>query len=185
MAIIFCYNNIIIVLASREECELFAVGDKVVYPMHGAGIIEAIEEHEIFGEMQRYYVMTMPHGSMRVMIPLKNEKTIGLRGVITEKELPKITAVLRGKRSPAPANWNRRFNANLAKIKSGNIYEVAEVVRNLSLQDKVKKLSTGERRLLDSARQILLSELGLATNKEPALMEKWLNTVFTENTPGD
>ena len=127
---------------------MLAIGDKVVYPMHGAGVIEAVEDHEVLGQLQTYYILTMPYGGMRVMIPMKNADNVGLREVIGEPEVPKVIDVLRTPPVQINANWNRRFNVNLAKIKSGNIFEVAEVVRNLMLQDKVKKLSTGERRLL-------------------------------------
>lgn len=161
---------------------MLAIGDKVVYPMHGAGVIEAVEEHEVLGQRQTYYILTMPYGGMRVMIPMKNAENVGLREVIGEPEVSKVVDVLKNAPIQLNANWNRRFNVNLSKIKSGNIYEVAEVVRNLMLQDKVKKLSTGERRLLDTARQILVSELVLACGKDLCSVELWLDTMFQENT---
>ncbi len=141
---------------------MFNVGDKVVYPMHGAGIIEAIEEREILGERQRYYIMRLPIGDMKVMIPTNNVAGVGLREVIDKEEVQKVLEVLRAQRSKMSSNWNRRYRANLEKIKSGDIYEVAEVVRNLTLRDKEKGLSTGERKMLENARQILISELVLA-----------------------
>jgi CarD family transcriptional regulator len=164
---------------------VLAIGDKVVYPMHGAGVIEAVEEHEVLGQRQFYYILTMPYGGMKVMIPMKNAESVGLREVIGEPEVPKVVDVLRNAPVQMNANWNRRFNVNLSKIKSGNIFEVAEVVRNLMLQDKVKKLSTGERRLLDTARQILVSELVLVCNKDLCSVEQWLDQLFQENTPGN
>lgn len=164
---------------------MLSVGDKVVYPMHGAGVIEAVEEHEVLGERQNYYILTMPYGGMRVMIPLKNADSVGLREVITEPEVPKVIDILRTAPIQSNANWNRRFNCHLSKIKSGNIYEVAEVVRSLMIQDKAKKLSTGERRLLDTARQILVSELVLACDKDLGSVEEWIDGLFQENTPGN
>ena len=164
---------------------MLAIGDKVVYPMHGAGVIEAVEEHEVLGLRQHYYILTMPYGGMRVMIPMKNADNVGLREVIGEPDVPKVIDVLRTAPLQSNANWNRRFNANLSKIKSGNIFEVAEVVRNLMIQDQVKKLSTGERRLLDTARQILVSELVLACNMELCSVEAWIDGLFHENTPGN
>lgn len=164
---------------------MLAIGDKVVYPMHGAGVIEAVEEHEVLGQRQIYYILTMPYGGMRVMIPMKNADNVGLREVIGQPEVSKVIDVLRNAPIQINANWNRRFNINLAKIKSGNIYEVAEVVRNLILQDKVKKLSTGERRLLDTARQILVSELVLACDKDLGSVEAWIDGLFCEDTPGN
>jgi CarD family transcriptional regulator len=141
---------------------MFNIGDKVVYPMHGAGIIEAIEEKEVLGERNQYYIMRLPIGDMRVMIPTRNVDEIGLRKVITEAEVEDVFDVLRAERTKMSTNWNRRYRANLEKIKSGNIYEVAEVVRNLFRREREKGLSTGERKMLDSAKQILISELVLA-----------------------
>lgn len=145
---------------------MFSIGDKIVYPMHGAGVIESVEEKEILGEMKRYYVMRMPIGEMKVMVPISNVTDIGLRKVIDEDGVSKVLTILKGKDSPMSANWNRRYRSNMEKIKSGNVYELAEVVRNLSLRDKEKGLSTGEKKMLDNARQILVSELVLAKDIE-------------------
>ncbi|MGE5484210.1 MAG: CarD family transcriptional regulator [Ignavibacteriales bacterium] len=155
---------------------MFSVGDKVVYPMHGAGVIEAIEEREVLGQKQQYYIMRLPVGDMKVMIPTNNVGSVGLRQVIGETEVDKVFDVLRASRTKMSTNWNRRYRANLEKIKSGNIYEVAEVVRNLVLRDREKGLSTGERKMLDSARQILVSELVLAKGIE----EKAANNILDE-----
>ncbi len=140
---------------------MYTIGDKVVYPMHGAGVIEAIEEQEILGEKQRYYIMAMPIGDMKVMIPMNAVDEIGLRQVIDKKDTDEVMEVLKGKMSAMSSNWNRRYRANMEKIKSGDIYEVAEVVRNLTLRDQDKRLSAGERKMLETARQILISELVL------------------------
>ena len=163
---------------------MLAVGDRVVYPMHGAGVIEAVEEHEIMGERQEYFILTMPCGGMRVMIPLNNVHHVGLREVICETEVETVYSTLRMAPTQPCVNWNRRFNINLAKIKSGDIIEVAEVVRNLTMQDRVKKLSTGERRLLDTAKQILVSELVLVCNKDAVVIAEKLDSVFAENFAG-
>ena len=152
--------------------------------MHGAGIIEAVEEHEVMGERREYFILTMPCGGMRVMIPLDNVEHVGLRGVIGEAEVDEVFCTLRMAPSQPCANWNRRFNINLAKIKSGNIHEVAEVVRNLTIQDRIKKLSTGERRLLDTARQILVSELVLVCHKDADAIGECIETVFAEIAMG-
>ncbi|MCR4443096.1 MAG: CarD family transcriptional regulator [Peptococcaceae bacterium] len=145
---------------------MFKIGDKIVYPMHGAGVIESIEEKEILGEKRRYYVMRMPIGEMRVMIPTSNVSEIGLRKVIDEDGVERVLTILKEKNSAMSANWNRRYRSNMEKIKSGNIFELAEVVRNLSARDKEKGLSTGEKKMLDNARQILISELVLARNSK-------------------
>ena len=112
---------------------MFQIGDKVVYPMHGAGIIESIEEKEILGEIRSYYVMRIPIGDMKVMVPMDSVSEIGLREVIDDDGFNKVMTILRDRKSPMSANWNRRYRANMEKIKSGNIYEVAEGVRNLML----------------------------------------------------
>jgi len=145
---------------------MFKIGDKVVYPMHGAGIIEAIEDREFMGRVQAYYVMKLPFGGMKVMIPLNNVENIGLRQVVGMTEINKVFNILKDRKKVAATTWNRRVKAHMDKMKSGDIYEVAEVVRNLALQDREKRLSTGERRLLENARQILISELVLAQDIE-------------------
>lgn len=145
---------------------MFNVGDRVVYPMHGAGIIEAIEEREILGRKQKYYIMRLPIGDMKVMVPTDNVEGVGLREVIGEDDVQRVFEVLRSKRTKMSANWNRRYRSNLEKIRSGDIFEVAEVVRNLSIREREKGLSTGEKKMLDNARQILVSELVLAQGVE-------------------
>ncbi len=157
---------------------MFKIGDKIVYPMHGAGIIESIEEKEILGEMRRYYVLRMPIGDMKVMIPIMNVQDIGLRKVIDEEGVLRVLSILQEKDSPMNTNWNRRYRNNMEKIKSGNVFELAEVVRNLSTRDKDKGLSTGEKKMLDNARQILISELVLVKDskedKIKNLLEEYL-----------
>ena len=115
---------------------MFNIGDRVVYPMHGAGIIEAVETQEVLGEKQQYYVMRLPIGEMKVMIPLNNVEEIGLRQVIDAEEVEKVYHILKGEKTKMSQNWNRRYRANMDKIKSGDIFEVAEVVRNLSIRDR-------------------------------------------------
>lgn len=141
---------------------MFNIGDKIVYPMHGAGIIEAIEEKEILGEKQKYYVMRMPIGDMKVMIPIRNIKEIGVRQVAGDEEINEVINILQGEKSKMSTNWNRRFRANMDKIRSGSIFQVAEVVRNLALRDNEKGLSTGERKMLENAKHILISEIVLS-----------------------
>lgn len=143
---------------------MFNIGDKVVYPMHGAGVIEAIEEKEILGEKQKYYIMRIPIGDMKVMIPLNNIEEIGVREISGEEEIKEVFNILRGEKSKMSNNWNRRYRANMEKIRSGNIFQLAEVVRNLSLRDIEKGLSTGERKMLENAKQILASEIVLSKN---------------------
>ena len=159
---------------------MFSVGDKVVYPMHGAGIVQAIEQHELAGETVDYLVMVMLLTDMRVMVPLKNVERVGLRHIITKDEIPGIEKVLD---TPVEFNakgitWNRRFNMYLDKMKSGNVLDVAEVIHILQTQENEKKLSTGERRLLGNARQILVSEMMLVCGESQKDAEKWLDKFF-------
>ena len=155
---------------------MFNVGDKIVYPMHGAGIIESIEEKEILGQKQNYYVMKMPVGDMKVMIPTHNVSGIGIREIINGCDVDKVFAALGNQDSNVNSNWNKRYRENMTKIKSGNIYEVADVVKSLMLREKEKGLSTGERKMLNSARQILISELVLAKGINPLEVEGFINT---------
>lgn len=134
--------------------------------MHGAGIIEAIEEKEVLGQIRKYYVMRIPLGDMKIMVPISSVNDIGLRQVIDSKSVDRVLSILGDRSNTMTASWNRRYRANLDKIRSGNIFEVAEVVKNLVLREKEKGLSTGERKMLESARQILISELVLAGNRE-------------------
>lgn len=154
---------------------MFNIGDKVVYPMHGAGIIEGIEEREISGEKRSYYVIKLPMGEMKAMIPMNKANEVGLRQIIDEKEILKVFDVLKKETSNMPMNWNHRYRINLEKIKSGSIFEVAEVVRNLASRDRQKGLSTGEKKMLENARRILLSELVLAKNVAENQMEEILD----------
>lgn len=140
---------------------MFEIGDKVVYPMHGAGTIENIELKEILGEERKYFIMKMPIGEMKVMIPIDNMQEVGVREIISEEEMEEVITVLKGDKGKMPQNWNRRFRLNMDKIKSGDIYEIAAVVRNLMLLDKEKGLSTGERKMLNDAKQMLISEMVL------------------------
>lgn len=145
---------------------MFKLGDRVVYPMHGAGIIEAIEEKEVLGEKQQYYIMRLPLGDMRVMIPLRNANVIGIREVVSDDGLDQALAILQEEETSMPSNWNQRYRANLEKIRTGDILTVAEVMRNLVKRDQEKGLSTGERKMLDTARQIFVSELILVRDIE-------------------
>lgn len=157
---------------------MFNIGDKVVYPMHGAGVIEAIEEKEILGEKRSYYVMRLPIGDMKFMIPTNNVQNVGLRQVIDEQGVQRVIDILSEKDSSMSTNWNKRYRNNMEKIRSGNIFEVAEVVRNLVRRDQEKGLSTGERKMLENARQILISELVLARGVKEENVRSMLDGVF-------
>lgn len=143
---------------------MFNIGDKVVYPLHGAGVIESIEEKEILGERQRYYIMKMPIGDMKVMVPIDSVDHLGLREIVDEPTVKRVLDRMRRNDQYDSTNWNRRYRANMDKMKSGDIYEVADVVCSLMLRDEEKGLSTGERKMLENAKLILVSELALARN---------------------
>lgn len=145
---------------------MFNIGDKVVYPMHGAGVIEGIEEKEILGEKRKYFIMRMPIGDMKVMVPVDNIEEVGVREIINTSDLDKVISILKGNKTAMPQNWNRRYRINMDKIKSGDIFEIAAVVRNLLMMDMEKGLSTGERKMLGSAKQMLLSEMVLVVDSD-------------------
>ena len=143
------------------------VGDKVFYPMHGAGVIDHVESCTVLGKNRDYFVFKLPMGDLKVMIPVENADNIGLREIIGEKEVQMVLSVLQSKPDVVTGSWNKRFHANLDRMKTGDIYDVAAVARNLIRQDKKKRISSGERRLMDLAKQMLVSELVFACQKEP------------------
>lgn len=144
---------------------MYNIGDKVVYPIHGAGIIEAIETKEILGTKREYYILNLPVNNLRIMLPCETAKGAGIREIISPKESKRVMAILAGKEKlDAEINsdkWNKRFRQNMNKIKSGNVYELAAIVHNLNHRDNLKPLSTGEKKILNQAKEILLSELTL------------------------
>ena len=160
---------------------MYNVGDKVVYPMHGAGIIDSIEEKEILGEKQSYYILKMP-GEVKVMVPISTAEQHGIRNIIDKSEAEKVFNVLEQDETEMEKNWNKRYRDNMEKMKSGNIYEIADVVRNLSFKQKEKGLSTGEKKMLHNAKQILVSELVLAEHASQdeveELVDSKINTSF-------
>ncbi|HBN85586.1 MAG TPA: CarD family transcriptional regulator [Clostridiales bacterium] len=141
---------------------MFEIGDKIVYPLHGAGEIEKIEEKEILGEVKEYYILKMPFGDMKVMIPTANSSEIGIRGIISKKQAYDVVDFFSPKKLDDNSNWNKRYRENMDRLKTGDIEEVADVVNCLMMREKEKGLSTGERKMLCSAKKILYSELILA-----------------------
>ena len=151
------------------------IGDRIVYPMHGAGEIVDIEEKEIEGEKKSYYVLKLPMGDLKVIIPVDKVEELGLREIIEKSKLEEVSEVLSGKAEKNVGSWNKRFHASLDRMKSGDILDVAAVARNLERQNLKKKLSSGERRILDLARQILLSELIFVLNKSNEEISAWVD----------
>lgn len=153
---------------------MFKVGDNVVLPMHGAGTIESIEDKNILDKQEKYYVMNMP-GEVKVMIPAVKAESIGVRNIIDNEETLKVFKVLETDTSEMSDNWNKRYRDNMEKMKTGDIYEVADVVRNLSFKQKEKGLSTGEKKMLTNAKQILISELALSSSSDIDTIESQVN----------
>lgn len=143
---------------------MFSIGDKIVYPMHGAGIIEEIEEKVILGENRKYYILKVPCGDMKIMIPVDSAQEIGVRPIVSADELSAMIELLESGLTEMSNNWNRRYRENQEKLKTGDILQVAEVVKNLMRTDREKKLSTGEKKMLSNAKQILISEMILVYN---------------------
>lgn len=163
---------------------MFNVGDKVVYPMHGAGTIDSIDKKNILDEEVEYINISMP-GGVKVMVPSNQASKRGLRNIISQNDVEKVFCVLETDETAMSDNWNKRYRDNMDKMKSGDIYEVADVVRNLSFKQKEKGLSTGEKKMLNNAKQILVSELVLVENTTNAEMEKLvdnkIDVSFKEN----
>ena len=143
---------------------MFQVGEKIAYPMYGAGTITAIVDKEVLGEVHQYYDVNLPHNKMTVLSPVESSARVGVRSVITKDDLEAVYETLGGEVDKMPANWNRRYRANMERLKTGDIHDVAAVVRNLVRSNRKKKLSAGEKKLLGTAKQILESELMLAGN---------------------
>jgi CarD family transcriptional regulator, regulator of rRNA transcription len=163
----------------------FELGDNVVYPHHGAGQVKAKEVKEVFGQRREYLTIKILHNDMTVMVPTENAALAGLRRVIDEETVEKVLNVLRDDVSEMPKNWNRRFKHNRDKIKTGDIYELAEVVRNLALRENEKGLSSGEKQMYTRAKKILASELMYALDKDEGEAEEYLDSLLSRSPKGE
>jgi CarD family transcriptional regulator len=161
----------------------FEVGDSVVYPHHGAGKVIRKEKKDVLGERREYLTIKILHNEMTVMVPTENAALAGLRRVIDEETLKKVQAVLSDECSEMPKNWNRRFKHNRDKIKTGDIYELAEVVRNLAIRESEKGLSTGEKQMFTRAKRILSSELTYALNLDEEQVEEHIYSLMGVAVP--
>src|SRR5512132_1101254 len=160
---------------------LYKVGDKVVYPHHGAGTVVKKEKRTVLGEEREYLQIQILHNDMTVQVPTENADRVGLRKVIDETTVEQVLKALRGSGTTMPKNWNRRFKHNRDKMKTGDIFELAEVVRNLSLRDHEKGLSTGEKQMFVKAKKILASELMYAKSLDEEAAAEWLDEVLSTN----
>jgi CarD family transcriptional regulator len=163
---------------------LFKVGDKVVYPHHGAGTVVKKEQREVLGQKREYLTIKILHNDMTVNVPCENAEAVGLRRVIDEVMVEKVMKALQGSGTVMPKNWNRRFKHNRDKMKTGDIFELAEVVRNLSLRDHEKGLSTGEKQMFVKAKKILASELMYAKAMDEDEAGVWLDEVLSTASNG-
>lgn len=160
---------------------MLQVGDRVVYPMHGAGEIAGIEKCEIMGQVKQYFILQLPVGDIRIMIPTDNADGIGLRQISPPEMINRVSEVLMDEPERPLGSWNKRFHSNLNRLKTGDILEVAAVIRNLILQDRRKRISGGEKRLLELARQIFVSELSFALELDTEGAEAWMMEKLDSN----
>jgi CarD family transcriptional regulator len=158
---------------------LFTIGDKIVHPMHGAGVIDSIVERKINGLTREYFVLKLPTNGMVIMVPTNNCDEIGMRGIVDEKKAEEIISLISTIDVDMTQNWNKRYRENILRIKSGDLEEVAKVVKGLMIRDQEHGLSTGERKMLHSAKQILISELVLAKDCSYEEIEDEINTAVS------
>ncbi|MDP9341306.1 MAG: CarD family transcriptional regulator [Actinomycetota bacterium] len=159
---------------------MYRKGDTVVHPEHGAAVITELRERDFLGERKKYFVLRLAYGDLTLMVPVDNTKDVGLRQVVSKQEVKKVLDVLREDESKMATNWSRRFKNNMEKLHSGDPYQVAEVVKNLSIRERSKGLSAGEKRMLAKARQILVSELVFAVGSTEAEAEGMIDRVLDE-----
>lgn len=164
----------------KKQAAGYKVGDQVVYPHHGVATIERIEEKDVLGERRTYLVLSLDSGDLTLMVPAESVEDVGVRDLIGKEQVEAVLKVLRKNEVTDNAeNWSRRFKANQEKIKSGDIKQVAEVVRNLSIREREKGLSTGEKRMLNKARQILAGELAVAMKVDAEEAEQVLEKALS------
>lgn len=166
---------------------MFKVGDLAVYPAHGVGVIERIENREISGCQEHFFVMRILENNMIIMIPSSNTKNVGLRELIDQTEVSKVFSILKNRDMYVDDNqtWNRRYRDYMDKIKSGSVFEVAEVYRDLSTIKQDKELSFGERKMLDTARSLLVKEISLAKNMKEEDVERDIQSNLFVQTQQD
>ncbi|MCL2421234.1 MAG: CarD family transcriptional regulator [Defluviitaleaceae bacterium] len=157
---------------------MFNKGDKIVYPLHGAGVIEDVEEKEIDGSQQSYYVLRIPVGNLKIMISANKAESLGIREIYAKNEIMNVIGSVIGVPIDMPENWNQRYKENMERIKSGKLEEVALVFRNLRERERERGLSTAEKKMMTTAKQIILSELILSQDVEKTHAEDILTDMF-------
>ena len=158
---------------------MFQIGDKVVHPMHGAGVIDSIVQRRVAGQVQEYYQLKLSVGNMVVMVPTDNTGEVGMRPVVSGAKAEELMSEMEGIEVDMTSNWNRRYRENLVRLKSGDLLEVARVVRGLRRRESQRGLSNGERKMLHTAKQILISELVLAQSLPYETVESSIDTVLS------
>jgi CarD family transcriptional regulator len=163
---------------------MFKVGDNAVYPAHGVAVIKRIDEREIGGSKKKFYVLQVLENEMTIMVPTDNAQSVGLRPIIGKKEISNVMKILKQRDVKIDnTTWNRRFREYSEKIKTGSVYEIAEVLRNLYLLKSNKELSFGERKMLDSAKALLVKELAIAQQQDEVDVEMALDALFEDTNP--
>ena len=162
---------------------MFSIGDLVVHPMHGAGVIDDIVQERVAGTTKEYYVFKMPMGGLILKIPTENSRAIGIRKVISKAEADELMEEIPAIAVEHNANWNKRYQENLLRLKSGDLREVAQVIKGLMRRDTLRGLSTGERKMLHSAKQIMISELVLVLDSDYKSVEGQLDHVMSQKAP--
>lgn len=157
------------------------IGDRMVYPMHGAGEIMGIEENEVGGVKNSYYIFRLPIGDMKLMLPVDKVEEVGLRELIAPAQVAEVVEVLQAETDQIQGSWNKRFHTNLERLKTGDILDAAAIARNLSRQNSKKKISSGEKRLLDLSRQLLITELVYVCDKSPEEVTAWVDELMGVN----
>jgi CarD family transcriptional regulator len=171
------------ILTTRNKSARFQIGDLAVYPAHGGGRIEAIETRVVNGESHDFYIMKVLENDMLIMIPTWNVESVGLRDIIDKKDIPKVYAVIQSRQEDSlgeSQTWNRRYREYMEKIKTGSLFDVAEVFRDLSLLKSSKDLSFGERKLFDTAHTLLVKELSTARHTDEQTIAAELESFFVE-----
>jgi len=163
---------------------MFSIGDLVVHPMHGAGMIDDIVREKIAGVSKEYYVFKMPAGGLVLKIPVSTSQVIGLRNIMSREEARSLWEAIPSLPIEATANWNKRYQENLSRLKSGNLYEVAGVIKSLMCRELAKGLSTGERKMLHNAKQIIISEIVLVEECEYRDAERRLDSAMMQKQAG-
>jgi len=158
---------------------VFKVGDKVLYPMHGAGVISEVEQHEVLGQLKDYYILLMPIGNIKIMIPVGSINELGIRYIIPKEEMDNVLQSFSEREFIENTNWSKRYRENIIKLKNGSIYDAVDIYKVLAKRDSEKGLSTGEKKMFTNTRQIIFSELILACNMKLSEVEELINDAIS------